>query len=536
MVEKKRRRRRRSRSRTKKSSFSFGKVAIALLCVMIAAASLNKMRQGEESEDAEERAEFEAAALSAGRTLLYENLNKHSVRASQVYLLQSAEGQWSLNGSLEYVNAKISNPFYVEFKAICDDYTSAQCWSLGSVIVDGQQHSSFFEALRVAQNQGDVEQVSSSMFLVSGEAEEQTRGDRKIESEFSLLKYRNRVDVSFRQDPNRRYKKLNLREKYRAQGISYRPNDMSQGVPFKLLQGLYPVIEVMVNGNQTLNMMIDTGASRSWVPAQVFSEDNQAQVAINSLCLANGFCFEELSVVAKDSNYSQRVKGNVNGLLGLDVLRITGLTLDYGKKLAYFLTPRLSAHYKSGTKAGFNVDQAGRARAVISVGRQVYQNVLLDTGAGFTTLSAAAQLRTNALSSLRYSEVAYSSQSQKLIEIGRLPEVCIDGSICDNYIVSFDFVGKELVMSRHGGRSARNPVEKWGMQLSMHDPSSFIWLDPKGMAARKGIANTMTIVTLNNARIEDLGYVAAQTILDTASSFTMTVIDQNREVRTVQFN
>jgi len=91
-------------------------------------------------------------------------------------------------------------------------------------------------------------------------------------------------------------------------------------------------------------------------------------------------------------------------------------------------------------------------------------------------------------------------------------------------------------MSRHGGRSARNPVEKWGMQLSMHDPSSFIWLDPKGMAARKGIANTMTIVTLNNARIEDLGYVAAQTILDTASSFTMTVIDQNREVRTVQFN
>ncbi|MDV7339297.1 hypothetical protein RYZ26_06810 [Terasakiella sp. A23] len=555
MVEKKRRRRR-SRSRKKKSGFSFGKIALAVFALLIVLASANKFMQSDEQLEQEKLIDFKNSALFAGKQLLRESLDSHSARARQVYLIKGDKDQWSLNGALEYINSKISNPFHVELIQQCEQVSETECWSLGKVIVDGKKYRNFFEALRVAKSDSEVEQLSDSTFLLSKDQEKLKKSDQKIKSEFSFLKYRKKVDVSFRNDLGRKYKKIKQYKSYSPQGLSYIPKKLNEGVPFKLIRGVHPVVEVVVNGNQTLNMLIDTGASRTWVPPEVFSENkNQRQVDLDSLCLSNDLCFEQMKAISKKSNYTQRIIGNYNGLIGMDLLRLTGLTLDYDKKLAYFILPRFMPHYKNATKASFVIDDSGRPFAVMSLGAKVYDKVLLDTGASYTRITPLMQAQTEAIPVPKYNEMAFSIDGLQLTDVGELPDLCLDGEVCRkgvlgqvgswsafgatffrNYISSFDFSKNELALTVSTAEETKSSLEKWGMQLSIHDPSSFAWIFPGGMADKKGVKNSMTIVMVNNVRIEEMGYIGAQNILDTKSEIELTLIDSNREVKTFNFS
>lgn len=550
MTDKKRRHR-----RSKKKKVGIGKILLSILLAALVLASLNRLLNENATSPNGDLEKFRLIALNAGKRLLRVALSNHFVQTSQVYLLKDHNNKWSLNGSLDFANTKISLPFHVELEQTCENTQSDTCWSLGKVIVDGQSYKNFFDALRVSKSNADIEQLSESTFLLSKENVKEKQQDKKIKSHFPLLKYKKNVNVSFRQEMGRKFVKKTPLKPYNVQGLSYFPKKLTQGVPFKLIRGVHPVIEVLINGNQKLNLLVDTGASRTWLPPKVFSQNPKLQeVNIDSLCLANGFCFENFSAISKQSNYTQRIKGNYNGLIGMDLLKETGLTLDYQKKLAFFAPYKSLAPRKKVIKSPFTIDSSGRPFAIMTIGNKVYTNIILDTGSSYTRITPAMQRISNLNRLPLYNEIAVSINDLKLTDVILVPEICLDSNICHkdilsqvgnwasfggtffrNYVVSFDFKKEEIYFSPIQASKHNDSLKRWGLQLNIKDPSSFAWITPDGPANQKGITHKMTIVMINNTRIEDLGYVNAQHLLDTSDGFQLTTINQTGEVETFSF-
>ncbi|WP_417796293.1 hypothetical protein [Terasakiella pusilla] len=545
---------RRHRSSKEKKN-NTAKILFSILIGALVLASLNRLLDNSVSSDTEYLKKFKIIALNTGKRLLRETLSNHFVQASQVYLLQDPKGAWSLNGSLDFPSTKISLPFYTELNQTCDEIKNEDCWLLGKVIVDGQYYSSFFEALSVSKSNANMEQLSESTFLLSKEDIEKTKQDRKIRSQFAVLKHNRHVNVSFRREMNRKYVKKTPLAPYKIKGLSYLPAKSTQGIPFKLIRGTHPVIEVIVNGNQKLNMLISTGTSRTWVPPKLFSQNPSLQeVKIDSLCLSNGFCFEEFKAISKESNYSQLIKGNYNGVIGMDLLVETGLTLDYNKKLAFFAPYESLKPRKETIKTQFTSDASNRPLAVITIGSKAYTNIILDTGSPYTRITPAMQTASGGAPQAQHSEMTHSINQIKLADIISLPEICMGGDICQknilsevgngtsvggtffkDYVVSFDFEKEEIYLSPQRTGENYDSLKRWGLQLNIIDPSSFSWILQGSLADQKGITHTMTIVMINNTRIEDLGYINAQHLLDTHETFQLTTIDNTGEVQTFTF-
>ncbi len=85
------------------------------------------------------------------------------------------------------------------------------------------------------------------------------------------------------------------------------------------------VVSAEVNGSTNLDMLVDTGASRTEVPAGIFGSPD-GDVFIESLCLENGICFQNFLARSEDSAFTQSEDGYFNGIIGLDLLRDFDLT------------------------------------------------------------------------------------------------------------------------------------------------------------------------------------------------------------------
>jgi hypothetical protein len=96
--------------------------------------------------------------------------------------------------------------------------------------------------------------------------------------------------------------------------------DIRTPVAARLVHGSIFVVSAEVNGSTNLDMLVDTGASRTEIPAGIFGSPN-GDVYIESLCLENGICFQNFLARSTDSAFTQSKNGYFNGLIGLDLLR-----------------------------------------------------------------------------------------------------------------------------------------------------------------------------------------------------------------------
>ncbi|MGD2187143.1 MAG: hypothetical protein PVI71_13520, partial [Desulfobacterales bacterium] len=111
--------------------------------------------------------------------------------------------------------------------------------------------------------------------------------------------------------------------------------DTENPVQAMLVHNTLFVVSAFVNDSMNLDMLVDTGASGTYVPAAIFGNAG-GKVYISSLCLENDICFEGFTAQSSDSAFSQSTEGYFNGIIGLNLLKNFDITFDYKNELIYF--------------------------------------------------------------------------------------------------------------------------------------------------------------------------------------------------------
>ena len=217
-----------------------------------------------------------------------------------------------------------------------------------------------------------------------------------------------------------------------ARAFSYPRGGLAVPLPLRLIRGVHPLVRVTINDGRKLDLLVDTGANRTVLPPRVFGETyGQKIIHIEKLCFENGACFEDAAVSVVPTNYSQSRRGYYNGLLGVDLLQYTRLTIDY-KNRRMFL-----AAGDGGTSGGavihspFVRDQkTWRPHGTMSVRGAGFANILLDTGASMTRLTPSMLRRLETMPATAYLEMAFSATGVQGTEILSLRDVCINRQAC----------------------------------------------------------------------------------------------------------
>lgn len=198
---------------------------------------------------------------------------------------------------------------------------------------------------------------------------------------------------------------------YGARALTYPRGGLAAAIPMRLIRGVHPVVRVTVNGRRDLDILVDTGANRTFVPPGLFGGRNgQEFIRLERLCFQNGVCFLDAMVSVAPTNYSLDRRGYYNGLLGVDLLRHTGLTIDYKHRRMYLGNGGAVAGQGEAVRATFYMDaRSWRPHATMTVGGVEFQGILLDTGASFTRLTPPMIARLDTPPAAAYLEMAFST-------------------------------------------------------------------------------------------------------------------------------
>lgn len=346
---------------------------------------------------------------------------------------------------------------------------------------------------------------------------------------------------------------------YGARALSYPEGGLAVPLPIRLIRGVHPVVRVSVNGSRNLDLLVDTGSNTTIVPPGVFGERyGQKIVHLEKLCFENSVCFEDAAVRATPTNYSQDRSGYYNGLLGVDLLRYTGLTIDYKNRQIFLGNGEAETRGKKVIRTTFFMDKkTQRPHAVLTIGATVFPDILLDTGSSYTRLTPPMVRKLEAVPTMAYLEMAISANGIEGTQILSLQDVCVNGDACvpsilgqkanwpavggtffRNFLTTFDFRKKELVLRPYGSSwtPRRNALQRLGLQLHILEASTVVWVEAGSPAAKAGITVDATLEKINGRPIRDLGYLGAHDVLGDPArrSFEISLRGKDGRVRTVQ--
>lgn len=153
-------------------------------------------------------------------------------------------------------------------------------------------------------------------------------------------------------------------------------------VTLPVLEDSYPVVEVSVEG-VLRRMLIDTGASATVLSSTLLETEDKSWQRISMLSIGNKMWFRDVWVYAWDTPFSQPGTNEINGYLGMDILRGLLVTFDHMQTVTF----DISNNVCRGTSYFFDYDEFRRPFIGVAVDDHEIPNVLLDTGAKYSTLS-----------------------------------------------------------------------------------------------------------------------------------------------------
>jgi predicted aspartyl protease len=231
--------------------------------------------------------------------------------------------------------------------------------------------------------------------------------------------------------------------------------DTDSPVQAELVHGTLFVVSALVNDSIDLDMLVDTGASGTYVPAEIFGNDG-GEVHISSLCLENDICFKNFKAQSSDSAFTQSTPGYFNGIIGINLLENFDITFDYKSKLIYFYDAIENAS-ASVVSIPFSY-QSGRPFTNVSIEGQSQGNNLLDTGAAFTRITSAMLDSLIQEPDVLFESIVFNLNGSEIVEYLPLTDYCL-GIACPGEIIA----QKEF-------RQAGAPDERVDY-LTMGDPS-----------------------------------------------------------------
>jgi predicted aspartyl protease len=307
-------------------------------------------------------------------------------------------------------------------------------------------------------------------------------------------------------------------------------DDIYTPVEVKLVHGTLLVVRAVVNGSITLDMLVDTGASRTYVPAGIFGNPD-GEVYISSLCLENDICFNNFMARSSDSAFTQSKDGYFNGIIGVDFLKNFDCTFDYKSELIYFYdtlengSPDLVTipfHYES-FRPYTNVSMEG-----ISQGDN-----LLDTGAAYTRITSVMLDSLSQMPDVLFESVVFTLNGSEIVEYVPLTEYCagmacpdeiivqtgswpaVGGTFFREYLTVFRFSENTVKLDQYNDRShiKESGIQRIGLQISIYDAGEIIYVSDGGFAWAGGLREGYEIISVNGIPIDSLGYFGIYELL-----------------------
>ena len=336
------------------------------------------------------------------------------------------------------------------------------------------------------------------------------------------------------------------------------PNGYTSGgnihtpVEVKLVHGTLFVVRAVVNGSITLDMVVDTGASRTYVPAAIFG-NLDGEVYISSLCLENGICFNNFMAWSSDSAFTQSKDGYFNGIIGMDFLRNFDITFDYKSELIYFYDTlengssdlvTIPFHYES-SRPFTNISIEG-----ISQGAN-----LLDTGAAYTRITSVMLDSLSQMPDVLFKSVVFTLNGSEIVEYMPLTDYCsgmacpdeiivqigswpaVGGTFFREYLTIFRFSEKTVKLDRYNDRShiKESGIQRTGLQINIYDASDIIYVNEGSFAWAGGLREGYEIISVNGIPIDSLGYFGIYELLaDTSiNEYQFLVVTTNGDTEDV---
>ena len=329
-------------------------------------------------------------------------------------------------------------------------------------------------------------------------------------------------------------------------------DDIYTPVEVKLVHGTLLVVRAVVNGSITLDMLVDTGASGTYVPAGIFGNPD-GEVYISSLCLENDICFNNFMARSSDSAFTQSKDGYFNGIIGVDFLKNFDCTFDYKSELIYFYdtlengSPDLVTipfHYES-FRPYTNVSMEG-----ISQGDN-----LLDTGAAYTRITSVMLDSLSQVPDVLFESVVFTLNGSEIVEYVPLTDYCagmacpdeiivqigswpaVGGTFFREYLTIFRFSEKTVKLDQYNDRShiKESGIQRTGLQINIYDASDIIYVGEGSFAWAGGLREDYEIISVNGIPIDSLGYFGIYELLaDTSiNEYQFLVVTTNGDTEDV---
>jgi hypothetical protein len=294
-------------------------------------------------------------------------------------------------------------------------------------------------------------------------------------------------------------------------------------IEVKLVHGTIFVARVVVNDSISLDMLVDTGSSRTYVPAGIFGNPD-GQVYISSLCFENDVCFNNFMALSSESAFTQSKDGYFNGLIGIDLIENFDLTFDYKSELIYFYdtlengSPGLVTvpiHYKSN-----------RPFTNISIEGMPQGANLLDTGAAYTRITSLMLDSLGQNPEVLFKSVIFNFDVSEVVEYVPLNDYCagmacpdevivqigswpaVGGTFFREYLTIFKFSENMVKLDRYYDRNhiKDSGIQRIGLQINIYDASEIIYVNEGSFAWEGGLREGYEIISVNGIPIGSLGY------------------------------
>jgi hypothetical protein len=308
-------------------------------------------------------------------------------------------------------------------------------------------------------------------------------------------------------------------------------------VQAELVHGSLFVVNALVNNSINLDMLVDTGASGTHVPAAIFGNEG-GEVRIASLCLENDMCFKSFKAQSTDSAFTQSTPGYFNGIIGLNLLKQFDVTFDYRRKLLYFYDTieNISASVENVSASVVSIPfsyQSGRPFTHVSIEGQPQGNNLLDTGAAFTRITSAMLEPLIQEPDVLFESVVFNLHGSEIVEYFPLNDYClgttcpaeiiaqegswpaIGGTFFREYLTVFKFSDRVVKLEPYNDRShiIESGLQRIGLQINITDASDIVFLNDGSFAWEAGLIEEDEIISLNGIPIDDLGYFGIYELL-----------------------
>lgn len=313
-------------------------------------------------------------------------------------------------------------------------------------------------------------------------------------------------------------------------GVGISGSDTHTPVQAELVHGTLFVVSALVNDSINLDMLVDTGATGTYVPDGIFGNDG-GEVHISSLCLENDICFKNFTAQSSDSAFTQSKQGYFNGIIGMDLLKNFDITFDYKSKLIYFYdtVENVSA---SVVSIPFSY-QSGRPFTNVSIEGLSQGNNLLDTGAAYTRITSAMLDPLIQEPEVLFESVVFTLTGSEIVEYLPLTDYClgiacpgeiiaqegswpaIGGTFFREYLTIFKFSEKVVNLNPYSDRShiVESGLQRMGLQINIYDASDIVYVNDGSFAWEGGLIEEDEIISVNGIPIDALGYFGIYDLL-----------------------